>query len=196
MSFQCQSKASNRRDFLGSTGAALIAVAGADAAVASETDRELMFVNLDQAMAEVKSLVQARSLTSQTQWSLPKTLAHAAQSIEYSLTGFPQPKSALFQHTVGAAAIAVFDLRGRMSHSLVEPIPGAPALDGSMGIYQVLERLEMAVARFRVWTAPLQPHFAYGALSKPAYERAHAMHLANHLSAFREGSGAERTTWA
>ena len=28
------------------------------------------------------------------------------------------------------------------------------------------------------------PHFAYGALDKTAYEQAHAMHIANHLSHF------------
>ena len=184
MTIQSHSKASTRRDFLGLTSAAVLTVAAADPASAAEADRALKFVNLDQAMGEVKLLVQARSLKSQTPWNLPKTLAHAAQSIEYSLTGFPQSKSALFQHTIGAAAFAVFDLRGQMTHSLDEPIPGAPPLDASQGIYQVVERLEIAVARFHAWTEPLQPHFAYGALSKPAYERAHAMHLANHLSAF------------
>ena len=34
------------------------------------------------------------------------------------------------------------------------------------------------------WQGPLRPHFAYGKLSKPEFERAHAMHLANHFSAF------------
>jgi hypothetical protein len=38
---------------------------------------------------------------------------------------------------------------------------------------------------FLKWTGPLRPHFAYGELAKPEYELAHAMHLANHLSAFR-----------
>ena len=185
MSFQVQSKVSDRRAFLNAASATVLAVAAADAASASETDRELLFQTLGQAMAEVKTLTQARSLTSSTPWTLPQTLVHAAQSIEYSMTGFPQPKSALYQHTVGSAAFAIFDLRGRMTHSLVDPIPGAPPVDASIDLYQAVERLEIAVARFRAWTAPLQAHFAYGTLTKPSYERAHAMHLANHLSAFR-----------
>jgi hypothetical protein len=41
------------------------------------------------------------------------------------------------------------------------------------------------MAAFSAWTKPLQPHFAYGALSKPDYEQAHAMHLAQHLSGFK-----------
>ena len=179
---------SKRRDFLAATSATVLAAAGAAPANASQTDRQLVFVNLAQAMDEVRALSQARSLASQTQWNWAQTLVHSAQSIEYSLTGFPQPKSALFQRTVGAVAFAVFDLRGRMIHSLSEPIPGAPTIDASTDASQAMERLEIAVARFHAWTAPLQPHFAYGELSKPAYERAHAMHLANHLSAFSPDS--------
>ena len=41
-----------------------------------------------------------------------------------------------------------------------------------------------AAQDFAAHTGPLQPHFAYGALDKAQYEQAHAMHLANHLSAF------------
>jgi hypothetical protein len=43
---------------------------------------------------------------------------------------------------------------------------------------------------FAGWSGPLRPHFAYGDLDKPAYEHAHAMHIANHLSGFRIGSNA------
>ena len=37
---------------------------------------------------------------------------------------------------------------------------------------------------FDAHTGVLQPHFAYGALDKPSYTRAHLMHLANHWQAF------------
>lgn len=47
-----------------------------------------------------------------------------------------------------------------------------------------LARLQGALQAFRATTAPLRPHFAYGELSRPEYELAHAMHLANHFSAF------------
>ena len=42
-------------------------------------------------------------------WSLAQVLNHAAQSIEYSMSGFPESKSALFRATVGSAAFALFD---------------------------------------------------------------------------------------
>jgi hypothetical protein len=110
---------------------------------------------------------------------------HCAQSIEYSMSGFPQPKSKLFQHTIGAAAVGVFSWRGRMTHDLSEPIPGAPMLDAKADTAQAVERLRASMLAFANWSKPLLPHFAYGELSKQEYELAHAMHLANHLSAFR-----------
>jgi hypothetical protein len=101
------------------------------------------------------------------------------------MSGFPELKSGLFQHTIGAAAIGVFMWRGRMKHDLSEPIPGAAALDAKAEPARAVERLRAAILKFANWSQPLQPHFAYGELNKQQYELAHAMHLANHLSAFR-----------
>lgn len=150
-------------------------------------DRQLVFARISDAMAEVERLhaATAEPLAPATAWNWSQTLEHCAQSIEFSLLGFPAPQSALFQNTLGAAAFTVFERRGRMSHNLAEPIPGAPALAGSApDAPATLARLRKAVQDFALRTAPLQPHFAYGALNKAQYEQAHAMHLANHLSAF------------
>lgn len=113
-------------------------------------------------------------------WDLSKVLIHAAQSVEYSLTGFPQPKAAWFRHTVGPAAFALFSARGRMSHSLSEPIPGAPEIAAGQALDAAIDRLVAALGAFEAHTGALAPHFAYGALDKPDYTRAHLMHLANH----------------
>lgn len=149
-------------------------------------DRQLVFATVADAMREVERLSSAAvgPLAPATAWNWSQTLVHCAQSIEYSLQGFPAPKSALFQNTLGAAAFNLFALRGRMSHNLAEPIPGAPALDAAAQAQAALARLRKAAQNFAVHTGPLLPHFAYGALTKAQYEQAHAMHLANHLSAF------------
>jgi hypothetical protein len=73
----------------------------------------------------------------------------------------------------------VFDRVGAMRHSLSEAIPGAPALVATEATSTAL-RLLQALARFETWTGTLAPHFAYGALDKHAYTRAHLMHLADH----------------
>ncbi|APW42081.1 DUF1569 domain-containing protein [Rhodoferax saidenbachensis] len=113
-------------------------------------------------------------------WPLVSVLEHLSQSIEMSLDGFPQPKSAAFQHTLGAAAFAVFQWRGKMSHGLDEPIPGAPALTAQGDWKPAANRLRAAIARFEANTGPLKPHFAYGALSKAEFAQAHVFHIANH----------------
>lgn len=176
-----------RRAVIAGAGVAAAGLGATFALHRPGNDRQLVFARLDGALREVERLLQApvHALPPATAWNWSQTLAHCAQSIEYSLEGFPAPKSALFQNTLGAAAFTVFALRGRMSHNLAEPIPGAPALQVSTpDAPAALARLRKAVQDFATHSGPLHPHFAYGALSKAQYEQAHAMHLANHLSAF------------
>ena len=115
-----------------------------------------------------------------TDWDLARVLHHLAQSIEYSMQGFPELRSGLFRATVGPAAFAWFDHRGRMSHGLTEPIPGAPALPNGQPLVPAITRLRAAVMAFEAHEGALRPHFAYGPLDKAAYRRAHLMHLADH----------------
>lgn len=180
---------SSRRLFLKTAAGAAASVGLIGAGVAGckgETgmDRQLVFTSLDDALHELDRLTKAAALKRGAVWTWPQTLIHCAQSIEYSMTGFPQPKSPFFQHTVGAAAFDVFSWRGRMSHNPAEPIPGAPALNANADPASAVTRLQRAIGDFRNSKEPLHPHFAYGALTKSEYEHAHAMHMANHFSAF------------
>ena len=168
--------------------AVMLGAALAGCGDAAKNDRQLRFTSLEQAMRERARLARPQALAPATAWNWVQTLSHCAQSIEYSMTGFPQPRSALFQRTVGAAAFQVFAWRGRMTHDLSEPIPGAPALAGGDDVDAAVARLERAVEAFDAWQRPLRPHFAYGALDKAAYGQAHAMHLANHFSAFDQAA--------
>lgn len=113
-------------------------------------------------------------------WDLARVLHHAAQSVEYSMSGFPELKPAWFRASVGSYAFALFNARGQMSHSLDEPIPGAPSLSQGQALAPAIDRAMEALRAFDRHAGTLAPHFAYGALDKPAYTRAHLMHLANH----------------
>ena len=113
-------------------------------------------------------------------WDLAHVLHHTAQSIEYSIGGFPQPKPAWFQATVGSYAFALFNARGQMTHNLSEPIPGAPDIAQGQPLGPAIDHAIAALQAFERHDGALAPHFAYGALAKPAYTRAHLMHLANH----------------
>jgi hypothetical protein len=136
------------------------------------------FADLASAMKAIDGLASGHKKSGA--WSLAQMLHHAAQSVEYSLSGFPEMKSGVFRATVGNAAFAMFDARGKMSHALDEPIPGAPALDKDAPLPAAIERALAALRAFEAHTGALKPHFAYGALDKTQYTRAHLMHLANH----------------
>jgi hypothetical protein len=138
-------------------------------------------------LAWLDTLERARAVHTTGAWPLSSVLDHLAQSIEMSIDGFPQPKAALFQMTAGRAAFAVFRARGKMSHGLAEPIPGAPPLDIGGDWKPAARRLRAAIARFQSHPGALKPHFAYGELSKDDYALAHCMHIANHQEEIAAG---------
>jgi hypothetical protein len=135
--------------------------------------------SLDDALHWLDQLEKAVAPRSAGAWPLVSVLDHLAQSIEMSLDGFPEPKGALFQSTVGLAAFAVFKWRGKMTHGLAEVIPGAPPL-AQGDWHPTAQRLRKAILRFNGHTGALRPHFAYGALSKADFALAHTLHIANH----------------
>ena len=136
--------------------------------------------SLDDVMRWLERLERSARVQSSSTWAISATLEHLAQSVDMSMDGFPQPKGALFQSTLGATAFTLFRLRGRMSHSLTAPIPGAPALPQTADWKPGVVRLRMSVQRFQRHTGALQAHFAYGALSHADYALAHTLHIANH----------------
>jgi hypothetical protein len=115
--------------------------------------------------------------------SLPQALLHCAQSIDYSLDGFPQMKPTLLRRTVGRLVSWRFLSAGKMRHNLGAPVPGAPALPAMGDVEAAWERLLLAIDRFEQQAGPPREHFLFGRLSKDEFGRLHAMHLADHLSA-------------
>jgi Protein of unknown function (DUF1569) len=144
--------------------------------------RPLRLRTFDQAIAELERLQAASAVVRSPGWDVPHMLDHCARSIAYSMQGFPQLKPVLFRAVVGAAAFHVFDWRGEMRHDLSAEIPGDPGPAQVLPFDAALQALRQRIADFDRWTGALQPHFAYGTLTKAQYERAHAMHLANHLA--------------
>jgi hypothetical protein len=146
------------------------------AALASER-----FASLPAALTTLEQL-KASTAKMTGAWDLPHVLHHTAQSVEYSMSGFPAPRSALFRATLGSYAFALFSARGQMTHDLHEPIPGAPDIAQGQPLLPAVDHAIAALQAFDRFDGTLAPHFAYGALAKPAYLRAHLMHFANHWS--------------
>lgn len=117
-------------------------------------------------------------------WDVARTFNHLAQSIEFSMAGFPKMKSPVFQNTVGQLAFSVFQARGKMSHNLEEAIPGESIQESNTDPAAALQRLVQSLQDFEYFESPLQPHFAYGGLGRDEYAIAHVMHINNHLEEF------------
>jgi hypothetical protein len=170
----------NRRIILVGSAAALSALAGAAWLRLPTGTRPLTIASARDALAKF----QNANIKKSGAWNAAQVFDHLAQSVEFSMSGFPQSKSAVFQSTAGALAFAAFKAKGAMTHGLAEVIPGAPALDTNRRAADALKRLDDALAQFSQFQGALKPHFAYGALSKADYEAAHAMHVFNHLVEF------------
>ena len=141
-------------------------------------------LSLEGAQQVLASLVD-QPLRSLKGWSPTEVFNHCAQSIEYSISGYPELKPAWFRGSVGPLAFSVFAARGAMRHPLDEAIPGAAPLNLPGSLAQALQRLQQAFADFAAYQGELQPHFAYGSLSHADYAQAHVLHLYNHLSLIR-----------
>lgn len=160
-----------RREFLIVSLASAGGIAMADLPQVQSLEASLRWLDGLEKAARVKAIGA---------WPMGAVLEHLAQSIEMSMDGFPQPKGPLFQRTAGSAAFAFFKWRGRMSHNLAEPIPGAPSLGAGADWRPAALRLRQAITRFNGYSGALKPHFAYGELSKPEFALAHSLHIANH----------------
>jgi len=146
--------------------------------------RSLKFANLDDALAELEKVTNAKNVSVQGKWNPAQVFVHLAQSIEYSMTGYPENKPAIIRKTVGRIVLSRFLSQGYMTHNLGDPIPGAPVLDPTTPLSEAFGRLTRAIADFRAFQEKLCIHFVYDDVTKEEYEHVHAMHIANHLSAF------------
>ena len=166
-----------RRTFLlGST--ALIAVSGLGLAAGKALHTYDLAALLQQLMA-----FRGKDIKHSGAWSASEVFQHCAQSIAGSLDGYPEQKSALFQHSIGKLALSTFQAAGAMRHPLAEPIPGMVALDAELPTAQALELLISQLERFMQSSdQALKPHFAYGNLNKTDYQAAHFLHISQHLT--------------
>jgi hypothetical protein len=114
-------------------------------------------------------------------WNLSQTVQHCAQTVRYSVVGYPRLKPALFRATAGALAKHLFLRQGATRHSLAAEIDGAAPLAADMPAATAAADLAEAIALFTSHTGPHAPHPAYGRCTHEQFERLHAMHLAEHL---------------
>lgn len=132
-------------------------------------------------LIEQLNALRGETLGATGAWSPAMIFTHLAQSVDYSISGYPEMKPALFRQTIGGAAFLAFSTAGAMRHNLAEVIPGAPTLVQGGSSDAALDRLVASLLRFEAHAAELKPHFAYGDLGKDDYRAAHIFHVRNHL---------------
>jgi hypothetical protein len=128
-------------------------------------------------------LVEVREVMNEAPSGFGLAMAHCAQSIDCSIVGYPKPAAWLVRGLIGPMVLKRFLRQGFMRHDTNAPVPGLTAPPAGLSAADGVAKLEAAIARFTAHPGPLAPHFAYGPVSKAAYEAVHAMHAANHLDA-------------
>jgi hypothetical protein len=124
------------------------------------------------------------NLAPQRGWTLAQAIAHCAQSIECSMTGYPELRSVLFRVTIGPLAKRKFLRDRKMSHDVSAPVPGAPPIDPSIALDAACDRADAALRSFTAFDGTLAPHLAYGRCTKPEYAQLHLLHFEDHARAF------------
>jgi hypothetical protein len=160
------------------SGAAIIGLGAGTFLIIDEYDKDSL--TIDVALRSIDALFH-KNIDNLGEWDPAQIFTHCAQSVEYSMSQFPEHKSNLFKSTIGKLAFSAFSSKGKMTHALNEPIPGAPKLNKKVDAIIALNRLKKSLVDFNNYQGTLAPHFAYGALTKDEYEAAHVMHLYNHL---------------
>lgn len=169
-----------RRQFIKVGALATVGLLGGGAAFLSTGGNQAP-LTVSAVLAKLEDLVD-KNISHQGVWNPAEIFTHCAQSVEYSMMGYPEHKSDLFKATAGTLAFSAFSAKGAMLHSLEEAIPGAPPISiPNQTVLEALTRLKKAFVDFNQYEGVLAPHFAYGELSKAEYEAAHAMHIYNHF---------------
>ena len=171
----------DRRQFIKTSivsGGLIVSIGGSTLVLAEGTTAKEL--SIDFALKRLDGLVN-KELQTSGQWNASQIFTHCAQSVEYSMSNFPEHKSDLFKGTLGKLAFSFFSHQGKMTHGLNEPIPGAPDLTSSIALDSAINRLKQALTAFANYQGNTAAHFAYGQLTKQEYEIAHVIHLYNHL---------------
>ena len=170
-----------RRAVLGRIASSAI-VLSSPALLAGCSPGPIKMTAFDSIPSAIKTLTNLKSqpMIKNGKWDLAHTLHHAAQSVEFSMKGFPSHKPDWFKSTFGQAAFAMYSSRGSMSHTLDEPIPGAPDIAQGQPLSEAVDHIVTALKTFELYQGVLFQHFAYGELNKTDYTRAHLLHLADH----------------
>lgn len=117
-----------------------------------------------------------------TDWSMYHTLVHCAETIEYSMNGYPEMKPAFLRATVGKLAIKKFLRQGYMKHSLVADVAGGRKIKEDGSFEEGKNILLSMIDEFLNYKGKFAPHLLFGNLSREEYDQYFVLHIQDHFS--------------
>ena len=140
--------------------------------------RPLQFATLAEVMPDVDRLLQGHRTVGR--WSLAQICNHLAQTLIYSIEGFPDRAPWLLRRTFGAFAKRHVLATGviREGGKLPERYLPRPGLDDRAEA----EALRGALHLYSAHPGPLADHPLFGPLDRAEWTRIHCVHSAHHLS--------------
>lgn len=141
----------------------------------------LKLLSLEDAKQELLRLKQSKTVNTPN-WDISEICLHCAQTINYSITGYPVMKSPFIRNTIGKIAYRKFKRQGFMSHSLTAHVPGGDQLEVELSPQDSIQKLLDTIETFQNYTGALKPHLLFGNLTKAEYDQYFAMHIADHFS--------------
>ncbi len=142
---------------------------------------DLKLLSLEAAKQELMRLKEVENVHTKN-WSVSQICLHCAQTIDYSITGYPVMKPAFIRNTIGKIAFRKFMHQGYMIHDLTAPVPGGSNMDASISPQESIAKLMDTIQRFKNHTGTLMPHLLFGDLTREQYDQYFAMHIADHFS--------------
>ena len=122
------------------------------------------WLDIDSMIALLDKVVISHPVAS-GEWDIVQILQHCAQSVEYSMLGYPHHKSDLFKVTLGSLVFAMFESNRKMSHNLSKPILGTAILDKHLNtsnhVTDVYARFKQSLSNFQDYDEVIAPHFTY-----------------------------------
>lgn len=141
----------------------------------------LKLLSLEDAKQELLRLKQSKNVNTPN-WDISEICQHCAQTINYSITGYPVMKAPFIRNTIGKIAYRKFKRQGFMSHSLTAHVPGGDQLEVELSPQNSIQKLLDTIETFQKYTGALKPHLLFGNLTKAEYDQYFAMHIADHLN--------------
>lgn len=114
------------------------------------------------------------------QWNPYQILTHCAQSVEYSMSGYPEHDSDLFKNTVGTLVFSFFSPRKNVSW-VNGSCSGSASYRNQRRFNKCVGSIRESLDGFSRLPREVRTTFSYGQLTKEEFTIAHVIHLNNHL---------------